>query len=327
MNSSSAVGAQAWPVTYSILSADWLLDEVRRAYGLEGLETCRLLQRGFNDSYVITGRRGRWIARVYGAGWRTTSDVAYELELLDHLARCGIGVPSAIRADGQPAVQLETPEGTRQLVLVTLVEGRPLAWDEPADCELAGRTTAAFHTAAESFQSPQRRLPFDLVFLIDAQLELLRPFFDDRAEWAELVQIAAELRIEAGARVHELSWGICLNDLAPGTFRIGDDGRISIVDLDFAAPCWRSYDLAGAHWMAASRKQGDIRDAFVRGYLEVRALSMADLDAAPLFSAIRRLWSLGMKARSARALGSYRLGTEYVEPELRLLREAGGDNR
>jgi Ser/Thr protein kinase RdoA (MazF antagonist) len=326
MNASSAIDAQAWPVTYSILSAHSVLQEVRDAYDLVGLETCDLLERGLNDTYVLRGAGGRYLARLCGV-WRSASDIAFELELLDHLARCGIGVPSPIRAEGQPALQLATPEGTRQLVLVTLVEGRPLAWDEPADCELAGRTTAEFHTAAESFQSPQRRLPFDLDFLIDAQLELLRPFFDDRAEWGELLQIAGELRIEAGARVHELSWGICLNDLAPGTFRIGDDGTIAIVDLDFAAQSWRAYDLAGAHWIAGSRKQSDIRDAFVRGYLEVRALATADLDAVPVFSAIRRLWSLGMKARSARALGSYRLGPEYVEPELRLLRDAGRDSR
>jgi Ser/Thr protein kinase RdoA (MazF antagonist) len=308
-------------VTYSILSADSVLEEVRRAFGLHGLETCQLLQRGLNDTYGIAGGHDRYVARVYGARWRSASDVAYEVELMEHLARSGIAVSRPVRGNEGLAAPLAAPEGIRQLVLFHFVDGVPLSWDEPRHCELAGRTTAALHAATDSFESSHPRFRLDLDYLIGAQLDLLRPFLDDRPEWRELERIAADLRSAATAIVHDLDWGLCHGDLAADNFRFGGDGTLSVLDLDLAASGWRAYDLAAVAWVATSRRRNEIWDTFIRGYADVRRPAAADLEAVPLFHAIRRLWSLGMEARNAPALGSYRLGVEYLEPELRSLRE------
>jgi Ser/Thr protein kinase RdoA (MazF antagonist) len=313
--------ATALPATYSILSSEALLDEVRRAYGIAGLESCQLLQRGLNDTYLVAGAGERWVARVYGAGWRSAASIAYELELLGHLDARGVSVSLPIPArDHGLARPLAAPEGARQLVLFAFVEGSPLSWDEPARCGAAGRAVAALHLAADDFECVHPRVPLDLEYLVDAQLAALRPFLQDRSEWPDLTRIAAGLRARASALAAGLDWGVCHGDLAAGNLRVGDDGGVSFLDFDLAAPGWRAYDLAAVHWVATSRGRAEIWDAFVRGYAAVRAPAPADREAVPLFHAIRRIWSLGMEARNAPALGSYRLGPEYLAPQLRALR-------
>jgi Ser/Thr protein kinase RdoA (MazF antagonist) len=309
------------PVTYSILSPEALLDEVRRAYGMDGLDGCHLVQRGLNDTYLLAGADERWVARVYGARWRSAASIAYELELLGHLGARGIPVALPVPArDGVLARPLAAPEGTRQLVLFAFVEGSPLSWDDPRQCELAGRAVAALHAATEDFACAHPRTSLDLEYLIAEQLALLRPFLGHRPEWRDLTRIAGELGARAGERGSGLDWGVCHGDLAADNLRVGEDGAVSFLDFDVAAPGWRAYDLAAVRWVATARGNGTWNE-FVAGYAEVRPPAPADLEAVPLFQSIRRLWSLGMEARNAPALGSYRLAPEHLASQLKALRQ------
>jgi Ser/Thr protein kinase RdoA (MazF antagonist) len=314
--------APALPATYSTLSAEALLDEVRRAYAIDGLDGCHLLQRGLNDTYVVAGAGRRWVARVYGSGWRSAASIAYELDLLGHLDARGVRVALPIPGRDQGLARpVAAPEGTRQLVLFAYLEGSPLQWEDPARCEAAGRAVATLHAAADDFASRHPRVPLDLEYLVDAQLAALRPFVGHRPEWRDLTRIGAALRARVSVLAPGLEWGACHGDLAAGNLHAGDDGGISFLDFDLAAPGWRAYDLAAVHWVATSQRHEEIWGTFVRGYADVRAPGGADLEAVPLFHAIRRLWSLGMEARNAHALGSYRLGPEYLAPQLNALRQ------
>lgn len=311
----------ALPVTYSILSSDAVLEEVRREYGIEGLEGCSLMHRGLNASYLVTCAGGRYVARISGARWRSAASIGYELELLGHLAAAGVSAPLPIAArDHGLAVPVAAPEGTRQLVLFTFVEGSPLSWNEPVYWEAAGRAAAAFHAASDDFASRHSRVPLDLESLIEAQLDALRPYLEGRPEWRVLSRIAADLRERAAALTPGLDWGVCHGALAAENLRVGENGRLSLIDFDLAAPGWRAYDLAAVHWVASSPKGSEIWNLFIRGYVDVRAPATVDLQAVPLFHAIRRLWSLGMEARKAPAFGSHRLAPEHLKPELRALR-------
>src|SRR5919109_4270165 len=134
---------RVFPVIHSILAADAVLAEVARAYALDTPVACQLLKTSLNDTYLVTTRGGRCVARVYGARWRSAAEVAYELDLLVHLAGKGVPVAAPVPArDGALARPLPAPEGLRQLALFAYGEGRPLAWTE-ADCCLAGRLLAA----------------------------------------------------------------------------------------------------------------------------------------------------------------------------------------
>jgi Ser/Thr protein kinase RdoA (MazF antagonist) len=119
----------------SIASGASLVAEIRRSRALEDVHRCQLLPRGLNAGYLVAGTHDCYIARVYGAPWRPAEWVAYELELLRHVAAEGVSVSEPVRTrQGYVMRPLAAPEGTRQLVLFTFDEGAPLFWDDQDYC-------------------------------------------------------------------------------------------------------------------------------------------------------------------------------------------------
>jgi Ser/Thr protein kinase RdoA (MazF antagonist) len=120
---------------------------------------------------------------VYRARWRSHSDVAYEVELLTYLAGRGVSVSMPIAGtDGAATRALRAPEGTRQLVLFTFAQGKPLSWDIEDHCYLAGQVAAAVHTASDGFKSRHSRFSLDVNYLIDVPLATIRPFLAQRPD-------------------------------------------------------------------------------------------------------------------------------------------------
>jgi len=88
----------SFPVTYSTLSTNALSAWLDANYSPGTVAACRFLHRGLNDSYLVEAERGRYVLRVYRAGWRTAEEIAYETAVLEHLARKGVPVASPLRA-------------------------------------------------------------------------------------------------------------------------------------------------------------------------------------------------------------------------------------
>ena len=92
------------------------------------------------------------MVRVYRAGWRSPSEIIYELELLTHLSARGVAVAAPSRTKDDRLVHtLPAPEGERQVAVFAYVEAGPCrgpiaatasspgAW--PPRC-IAARTTS-----------------------------------------------------------------------------------------------------------------------------------------------------------------------------------------
>ena len=319
-----APGHGLFPVTYSILSADALLAEVAHTYPIGISVSCRLLQTSLNDTYLLTSREDRYIVRVYGAHWRTPSEIAYELELLAHLVAKGVSVSVPIAGyDGALSRPLAAPEGTRHLVLFTYAPGTPLALDAEKPSYLAGRLLAAIHAASDHFVSRHVRFRCDLEYLIDTPLAAIRPFLAHRpADWISLEGLVGRLRARlAQAADTGLDWGVCHGDLNGGNIHLAEDGTLTVFDFDFCGPGWRVYDIAAAQWVARGDNKSGIRDAFLKGYTERRRLAVADLAVVPLFHAIRHLWVLGLRAAKAADTGTLSVSGCYLDFELTYLRE------
>ncbi|HVX42288.1 MAG TPA: hypothetical protein VHC49_00285 [Mycobacteriales bacterium] len=102
----------------SLLHPDDLSELIEQQYQIATPVTTTLLQRGFNDAYLVTDGRGdRRMLRVYARDkyWlRSAGDVSFELELLDHLAADGRSVAHPYRRNsGELRGRLEAPEGPR----------------------------------------------------------------------------------------------------------------------------------------------------------------------------------------------------------------------
>ena len=55
-------------------------------YALEGAVACAPLRSYTNDVYAIRSTSGLFVLKVYGRGWRTDSEIRYEIALIRHLA-------------------------------------------------------------------------------------------------------------------------------------------------------------------------------------------------------------------------------------------------
>ncbi len=94
--------------THSILSASALLSYVQERYDIGDAIECKFFNFGLNDTYLLQTSTGKYILRVYRMGWRSPSDILYELDMLLHLHRKGVSVsfPLTMR-DGKPVVHVE----------------------------------------------------------------------------------------------------------------------------------------------------------------------------------------------------------------------------
>ena len=78
-------------VTNSMLSVDALKHIVTSSYDLGDILEIRFLNFGLNDTYLVKiATLEKFILRVYRHGWRSGSDVAYELDVLNHLNQKGV---------------------------------------------------------------------------------------------------------------------------------------------------------------------------------------------------------------------------------------------
>jgi Ser/Thr protein kinase RdoA (MazF antagonist) len=315
-----------FPVYYSTLAAEALGNEIARTYGLSGSLRCALLQRGLNDTYLVAAGRERWVARVYRAGWRSRSEIAWELELLEHLADRGAPVSVPIRAlDGSLMQELAAPEGPRWLVGFTWASGVPLSWERVEEARLAGRVVAAIHTAADDFASSQQRFCLDVEYLIDDSLGAIEPFMAHRqSDWEELVGLAGALRERLLAATDGLDWGPCHGDFCAGNLHL-DGTSVTAFDFDFAASGWRAYDMVAAWRMSGRDPRGSTWRAFRHGYEQLRALAPCDRGAVPLFDAAAHLWSGGLRTTKARESGVNRVGDWYLDTVLGSLHSLEGE--
>lgn len=76
-----------FPATYSTLSARALAGYLATQYALDDVVELNFINRGLNDTYLVRyGADEKCILRVYRSNWRSTNDIAYEIDALAHCA-------------------------------------------------------------------------------------------------------------------------------------------------------------------------------------------------------------------------------------------------
>ncbi|CAN5666602.1 phosphotransferase enzyme family protein [soil metagenome] len=286
---------------------DWL----RAHFDLGPPTGVSLLRSWTNDVYLVKTTRDRFVLKLYGAGWRTDSEIRYEIAVLDHLAARGVRVARAIRGvDGDALRHLDIDGRQRQAVLFRYADGaKP---QPPFSAEMyyhEGMATAALHRAADDFTSNHHRRPLDLAYLIDQPLALVRSLDIDSSTKQAILDFGARLRerIEAFAG-RGLDWGVCHGDLTFDNFHLTHDGETVWYDFDSGGPGWRAIDLQG--WAASQPDRVQDQQAFLQGYREVRALDDNDVAASPYLAAALELWGVQVDLeRRIIALGNDTVGS------------------
>jgi Ser/Thr protein kinase RdoA (MazF antagonist) len=316
-----------FPVTHSTLSVKALMTEVLSDYEIDAPTKCKLLNRGLNDTYLIQTNDTKYILRVYRAGWRSLSDILYELEVLLHLKRAGIAVSVPLpRKDGHLTTVVTAPEGVRYIVLFTYAPGKELAYESAEEIEsyLYGNVVAQIHTATDRFHSQHKRFSLDFTYLLDGPLRAMQPLLVHRPEDWDYVQALAErLRTHVlGIPVERLEQGFCHGDFHGWNAHIAKDHTLTVFDFDCCGEGWRAYDIAVFRWGARLRDKEQARwPAFLRGYRETRNLSDIDVQATPYFVAVRHLWLVGLHTANGHDWGFGWMHDRYFDRAIKFLRD------
>ncbi|GIE99446.1 phosphotransferase enzyme family protein [Paractinoplanes rishiriensis] len=292
-------------VTHSLLHAEDLARRVEREYAVAAPVTVSLLNRGFNDTYlVVDAEGGRRVLRVYNREkyWiRSESDLRFELDLLEHLGAAGLGVIRPYqRTGGDRLGRLTAPEGERCFALFTHAPGSPLFEGTMAEglWREFGSGIARMHREMDAFRTGHDRYHLDERILVERPLAGLARYAGSgraAADLAELGKLGAWLTGELRRlRAVGGAYGIIHADLHRGNTHIDGDGRFVTFDFDHCGFGLRAYDLIALYRGPDSPAEEQERWAAVlAGYQQVRPLSRDEVAAFPVLAACRAMWDVG----------------------------------
>ncbi len=76
---------RSFPVIDSTLSAPHLAVFLQEKYEFDDSTRCKIFRTGINHTYMVAAQEIRYVFRVYSYEWRTETEIAEELRLLDLL--------------------------------------------------------------------------------------------------------------------------------------------------------------------------------------------------------------------------------------------------
>lgn len=314
------------PVLYSTPLAGAVADFVSAHYDLPGSIECKLLLRGWNDTFEIRTKDGeRFIFRISKRRARGDADVASETAFLAYLDSEGIPVAAAVPVrDGSLFTSAFFPEGRRPAVLFRYAEGRPSrARSSAADARANGMTLARIHDAAGGFAAGDKgRYRLDRDHLLHRPLSYILAL-DDLSDSVRtgLADVTGRLS-SALAERDGLSWTRCHGDCHGYNAHIALQGpragQAVFFDFDEGGPGYLAYDLAVFLHACVlfEQKQHAFWHAFIEGYRTIRELPHADFEAVHLFVPIRHLWFVGEYASRIQEWGKLAVPADWTAAQL-----------
>lgn len=315
-----------FPTTYSLLSSDALLSHLKENYELYEPTSLQFFLRGMNDTYILTTGQDKYIFRVYRADRRNRAEISFELDLLKdlHMKKVNVSIPIS-RKDGLIMNIFPVPEGIKYGVLFSFAEGeeRPIRAQE--DSWSMGRAVSQIHHASDSFTSEHKRAELDLEHLIDKPLGIIQSYLAHRpADYEFLHDLVTRIREKLGVYLTQgLDWGICHGDLHGNTnVTFSAEGQLTHYDFDICGYGWRAYDIAEfrlAREIHSGHDKGEVENlwsAFLEGYTSTRQLSENDIQAVPLFVALRQLWLFSLCFSESEFIGAADVDEGFIDDKL-----------
>lgn len=253
----------------------------------------------------VATAQGDCALRLHRPGLRSAGELASELQFMAAMDRAGLAVPKPMpTAAGGFVAMLDGIQADMLSWLPGLPLGKSRIPLDMNDDEVTttyqriGRAVAELHVAASKWQHPEsfQRPVLDLEGLLG-----------DNPVWGRFWQLSgvdtSTLSLLASARtaLHrqlsrlapEMSYGLIHADVVRENV-LRDGERISFIDFDDSGTGFRIYDLATC--LVKSRfepRYEMMQAAMLQGYQLARPLSPAELQALPLFIAVRALSLVG----------------------------------
>jgi Ser/Thr protein kinase RdoA (MazF antagonist) len=260
-----------FPVVYSTLSGEALVDRVLSQYELDEVLGCRLWNRGLSDIYLVETLTTLYVLRVSHAHWRNQSETQFELEFLDFLRRQDLPVAHPlISREGRLTIELLAPEGKRYAALFIYAPGQiPLGDLNPSQAQSLGQALARIHQAGQKFASSSYRQPLSLDYLVDESVAAIAPFLATRpTDGAYLQDVVDHLHDQLSSLPRRSPcWTVCWGDPHSGNVHFTTDDQPTLFDFDQCGYGWRAFDIA--KFFQVGMRAGlsrSVRLAFLAGY-------------------------------------------------------------
>lgn len=269
--------------------SNWVKDNFEFSDNVEAT----LLRSYTNDVYEIENG-DKYLLKIYGEGWRTKSEVLWEIELLDFLKTNGVSVAGTIEGkNGKKLFEVDMDGADRLAVMFEWARGikpeSPFSLDK---YELLGAATAKIHKISDSFQSNQKREELGIDYLLERPLQvILKVCGDDKASFFRSYAVKLKKYILKFVS-YGLDWGVVHTDVTFDNIHITDNREIIFYDFDSGGVGWRAIDLQG--WTFFEPEKLPRQTAFIKGYRTVREISENNIAASPFLHAANEFWGIAL---------------------------------
>lgn len=307
-SSTDNVLAQA-QVSHSVLHPDWIAQEVRNRYPMQGEVSCFLLYRGMNDVYLVQDAQAKYALRVWRKTWRDPDNVAYELGFLDFLRQRGFPASVAVpQHDGALYFKAQTPEGVRAVAMYDWAPG--VKFGERLSTEGAFAIGAAFaqmHLAGFEWAGPHHtfttKTAKEYMICMPALIDFVYDRPDDLRDYP-IIAANLNTRLDELAASGKVPLGVCHRDFHPSNVHVDTDGRITLLDFDAAGEDFLMQDVKNFVWgnlfYGFDPAYGT---AFEDGYQSVRPFTPEEVEAGEIFLLAKALRLVAGMALSSTAVG------------------------
>jgi Ser/Thr protein kinase RdoA (MazF antagonist) len=317
-----------FPVVYSTLSPQALINLILSQYTTEEVSDCQLWHRGLSDVYLVETPIQNYILRVSHHHWRSRSEIDFELELLDFFHQRHFPVAYPLKTvDDKLSVEINAPEGERYAALFKYAPGTvPLGDFDRTQSYLLGKTLASLHQASHDFQSHAYRQPLTLEYLLDDSMAKIVPFLESRSEDYEYVrETIAQIKLQLQDFPKESPfWVVCWGDPHSGNVHFTADNYFTLFDFDQCGYGWRIFDIAKfLHVALRTGISKHVREAFLIGYQGVCELSDREIDSLQFFTQMAHIWVWAININYACLHNFCRLDELYLSrwiEQLKMLR-------
>ncbi|RVU84525.1 homoserine kinase type II (protein kinase fold) [Leucothrix sargassi] len=292
--------------SYSRLMPQSVSELVASNYDLTEIVSCVFYVFGLHDNYLLGTKSERFIVRIYRGSWRSLEDINFELDLLNFLKEKQQPVSAPLLTkNGCISFELDCPEGKRHGAVFSYAEGQPP--DSNATAEqftLLGRTVAMLHNDTENFRSPFKKDSLDLEHLVDRSLLVIKPYLScSQCDFLASVALTLKNNLEE-LDSEKLSQVVCIGDVNMTNFHLTEDSKITLFDFDQCGYGQRAFEI-GKFFSSIKpeHKKAQVKQAFLKGYESVCALSESERRAVPYYELASVIWVMSIRVDNAEKVG------------------------
>ncbi len=287
-----------FPVEYSVASSVALQQHLSFTYDLPSGSKVTLLHHGVHDTYFISNGSIHLVLRIYRRDWKSLKNIQAELDVLLNLKQGGVDVSVPYKdREGGYVQEMQFPEGTRYAVVFMYAPGVRLNQLTTETARLFGRKLAALHQVSDGMTHEGLQRGYYLENVFDVTMESLSVAVPDPRiiELLRLMYLKMD-NVFSGFYLEQPRAGICHGNahFASAHFK-QESGRVAFYDFDFCGNGYLLYDIGSFCYFERSNEANV--NAFLTGYDEVITLGAAERKLIPFFTALTRIFRLGIRVR------------------------------